>query len=109
MKRRASVGARALVAAAGLVASTALLVACGDAGVLFFDDCEDEMAATRAEFGEPQKIVKGESGLNEWVDFHYWYIGLRRSFDWGTYDNCDVSDTRFEPLPEPQGAAPAGG
>lgn len=97
---------RGWVVAAAVFSLGPWLGGCGDAGVLFFDDCEDQMAATRAELGEPQKIVKGEDGLNDWVDFHYWYLGLRRSFEWGSYNNCDVTDTHFTPLPKPDGQAP---
>jgi hypothetical protein len=85
---------RAFRAAAGAVFAV-MVAACGDpVGAFLTDDCKDEMNATRAEFGEPQKITdaphEGDWRLEIWS---YFDRGFIRSFEWGeAYRDCKVAD-----------------
>lgn len=60
--------------------------------VVLGDDCDDEMAATRRDLGEPQAIVSDR--VDDWhiVVYTYPTLGLIRSFEWETYHDCTVRD-----------------
>lgn len=86
--------------------STLLMQGCGGGTLaLFFDDCEDAMAEARRDLGEPDKIVTDR--IDDWhiVVFGYWYLGLNRRFEWATYQECEVTDTRYPPQERPPAAS----
>lgn len=89
-----------------VLVSGLLMNGCGGGTLaLFFDDCDDAMAAARRELGEPEKIVTDR--IDDWhiVVFGYWYIGMTRRFEWAIYQECEVTDTRHPPLERPPAAA----
>ena len=96
---------RARAARTGRALAACLLAAlavsgCGDPlQAILTDDCKDEMNATRAEFGEPERITDaphyGDLRLQTW-----WYAtrGFSRSFSWGEpYRDCETTDTPIKP------------
>ena len=92
--------------AAAVVVCAVLMNGCGGGTLaLFYDDCDDAMAAARRELGEPERIVTDRVDDLHIVVFGYWYIGMNRRFEWATYQECEVTDTRYPPQERPAAAA----
>lgn len=85
--------------AALAAAAAALLVAgCGgDALWAINNDCDEEMAATVRELGQPDSISKVSGWDTDVVIYIYRSIGLKRSFEWGPYRDCKGTDEHFTP------------
>ncbi len=78
-----------------------LMAGCGGAATLALinDDCEDDMAATRRDLGEPDRIERISGSDTDIVIFVYRSIGLIRTFEWGPYMDCKGEDKTFTPVP----------
>ena len=79
-----------------LLLTAAAVNACGDPlGAILTGDCKSEMDATRAEFGEPQRITDASlQGGWRFEAWSYFDRGFVRGFEWGEpYRACKVSDT----------------